>query len=127
MDADVARKDRRIRILLADEQSLFREAVMSVLEGVPDCSCRGGARWTQAVAEAERSQPDVVLLDASAPELRWDPATSLIRMTYRCASWSCVGRRTVGPRRRARGGSQWFPYQGISALRLIDAAPPAPR
>jgi len=78
--ADVAQEDRRIRILLADEQSLFREAVMSVLEGEPDLHVVGEARdGLQAVAEAERSQPDVVLLDASLPNCDGIRATSLIR------------------------------------------------
>ena len=54
--ADVAQEDRRIRILLADEQSLFREAVRSVLEAEPDFDVVGEARdGLQAVAEAERS------------------------------------------------------------------------
>jgi len=78
--ADVAREDRRIRILLADEQSLFREAVRSALEAESDLDVVGEARdGLQAVAEAERSQPDVVLLDAALPNCDGIRATGLIR------------------------------------------------
>ena len=77
---DVERENRRIRILLADEQSLFREAVRSVLESEPDLDVVGEARdGLQAVAEAERSQPDVVLLDAALPNCDGIRATGLIR------------------------------------------------
>jgi two-component system response regulator NreC len=78
--ADAVREDRRIRILLADEQSLFREAVRSVLEAEPDFDVVGEARdGLQAVAEAERSQPDVVFLDAALPNCDGIRATGLIR------------------------------------------------
>ena len=80
MAASAAGEDRRIRILLADEQSLFREAVRSVLEAEPDFEVVGEARdGLQAVAEAERSQPDVVLLDARLPNCDGIRATGLIR------------------------------------------------
>jgi DNA-binding NarL/FixJ family response regulator len=71
---------RRIRIVLADEQSLFREAVRSVLEKEPDLEVVGEA-WDglQAVAEAERSRPDVVLLDAALPNGDGIRAAELIR------------------------------------------------
>ena len=80
MAVDVEREDRRIRILLADEQSLFREAVRSVLEAEPDLDVVAEARdGHQAVAEAERSQPDVVLLDAALPNCDGIRAAGLIR------------------------------------------------
>lgn len=78
--ANASSEDRRIRILLADEQSLFREAVRSVLEAEPDLVVVGEARdGLQAVAEAERSQPDVVMLDSSLPNCDGIRAAGLIR------------------------------------------------
>lgn len=74
------RDGRRIRILLADEQSLFREAVRSALDGEPDFEVVSEARdGLQAVAEAERTQPDVVFLDAELPNCDGIRATELIR------------------------------------------------
>lgn len=70
----------RVRILIADEQSLFREAVKVVLEAEPDLQVVGEARdGIQAVAEAERARPDVALLDAGLPNRDGLRATFLIK------------------------------------------------
>jgi DNA-binding NarL/FixJ family response regulator len=77
---DLTRDDRRIRILLADEQALFREAVRSVLDAEPDLVVVAEARdGSQAVSEAERTQPDVVLLEAGLPNGDGIRATGLIK------------------------------------------------
>jgi DNA-binding NarL/FixJ family response regulator len=73
-------EDRRIRILLADEQALFREAVRAVLESEPDLLVVAEARdGSQAVAEAERTAPDVAILEAALPNGSGIRATALIR------------------------------------------------
>jgi two-component system nitrate/nitrite response regulator NarL len=62
-----------IRVLLADEQALFREAVKMVLETERDFSVvaeAGGA--LQAVAEARRTRPHIALVDQDLPELTVD-------------------------------------------------------
>lgn len=70
----------RVRILIADEQSLFREAVKVVLDAESDLQVVGEARdGIQAVAEAERARPDVALLDAGLPNCDGLRATSLIK------------------------------------------------
>lgn len=70
----------RIRVLLADGQALFREALKSVLEGHPDIEVVAEARdGLEAVAEAERVSPDVALLDANLPHCDGIKATALIR------------------------------------------------
>ncbi len=57
-----------IRILLADQQSLFREAVRTGLEGEADLRVVGEARnGPEAVVEAERTLPDVAILDIGLP------------------------------------------------------------
>lgn len=64
----MSNQEGRIRILLADEQSLLREAVRAVLEAEPDlqvvAEVGDGAK---AVIEAERTQPDVAVMDVSLP------------------------------------------------------------
>ena len=55
-----------VRILLADEHSLFREAVRVAMEGERAIEVVAEARsGRQAVAEAVRTRPDVAILDAS--------------------------------------------------------------
>ena len=68
-----------VRILLADEQSLFREAVKVVLGSEEDLEVVAEARdGMQAVSEAERVQPDVALIDAGLPNCDGVSATALI-------------------------------------------------
>jgi DNA-binding NarL/FixJ family response regulator len=60
----VATDEIQIRILIADEQSLFREAVKAVLQSQDDLEVVAEARdGAQAVDEAQRARPDVALLD----------------------------------------------------------------
>jgi DNA-binding NarL/FixJ family response regulator len=69
----------KLRILIADEQSLFREAVKVVLSAEGDLMVVAEAHdGLQAVAEAQRTQPDVALLDASLPNCDGIRATQLI-------------------------------------------------
>ena len=58
----------RIKVLLADAQALTREAVRSVLESTDDIIVVAeAADGMQAVAEAERTRPDLALVDADLP------------------------------------------------------------
>jgi DNA-binding NarL/FixJ family response regulator len=76
----VAERTSKIRIVLADEQSLFREAVRIVLEGEPDLEVVAEAHdERQAVAESERTRPDVALIDASLIERGGIRTVELIR------------------------------------------------
>jgi DNA-binding NarL/FixJ family response regulator len=57
-----------IRVLLADGQSLFRDAMKVVLETRPDFEVVAeAADGMHAVAEAERTDPDLALVDADLP------------------------------------------------------------
>src|SRR3989442_1760099 len=76
---DVTDGDGMIRVVLADEQSLFREAVKVVLSSEDDLTVVGEARdGLQAVAEIERVRPDVALLDANLPNCDGIRATEQI-------------------------------------------------
>ncbi len=70
----------KIRILLADSQALFREAVKVALEGEPDVDVVSEARdGPQAVLAAERSKPNVAVLDAALLNCDGIHAATLIR------------------------------------------------
>jgi DNA-binding NarL/FixJ family response regulator len=69
-----------VRIVLAHEQSLFREAVRVVLQSEPDLDVVAETRdGLQAVAEVERTLADVALLDADLPNCDGVRTTALIR------------------------------------------------
>jgi DNA-binding NarL/FixJ family response regulator len=70
----------RIRVLLADEQALFREAVKIVLEAQRDFSVVAQAGdAVYAVAEAERTRPDIALVDTELPNLGVEELTRRIK------------------------------------------------
>jgi DNA-binding NarL/FixJ family response regulator len=59
-----------IRVLIADDQRLIREGISSLLDIQPGISVVGIAcDGREAVAEATRLTPDVVLMDVRMPEL----------------------------------------------------------
>lgn len=80
MDHAVGVVEGPVRILLAVGQSLFRDAVKVVLESEPDLQVVAVARdGLQAVAEAERTRPDVAVVDANLPNCNGIRATLLIK------------------------------------------------
>jgi DNA-binding NarL/FixJ family response regulator len=72
--------DGEPKILLAEEQSLFREAVKVALTGQDEFSVVGEARdGLQAVTEADRTRPNLALVDAYLPNCDGVRATALIK------------------------------------------------
>jgi DNA-binding NarL/FixJ family response regulator len=65
-----------IRILLADDQELVREGLRMILDAEPDLEVVGEASdGKQALAEARRLDPDLLLMDVRMPELDGIEAT----------------------------------------------------
>ncbi len=70
---------RPIRVLVADDQPLMRSGFRLILEGQPGIVVVGEARdGDEAVTEAHRLQPDVVLMDVRMPNLDGIAATHQI-------------------------------------------------
>jgi DNA-binding NarL/FixJ family response regulator len=70
----------RIRILLADDHDILRDGLRALFEAVEDIEIVGEARTgREAVEQAERQEPDVVLMDISMPELDGVEACRRIR------------------------------------------------
>lgn len=70
----------KIRILLADDHTILREGIRSLLEHEPDMDVIGEAEdGHQAVKIAAQVKPDVVLMDISMPRLNGLEATSQIK------------------------------------------------
>jgi DNA-binding NarL/FixJ family response regulator len=75
-------------LLLADDQELMRMAFRMVIDTQPDMSILGEAtNGHEAVAAAERLQPDVVLMDVRMPEMDGVEATRLI---VQSESWARI-------------------------------------
>jgi DNA-binding NarL/FixJ family response regulator len=66
-----------ISVLIADDQHLVREGLRMLLEAEPDLRLAGEAsNGTQALAQARRLDPDVVLMDVRMPEMDGIEATT---------------------------------------------------
>lgn len=66
----------QIRLLLAEDHEVMREALRSLLENNPDFEVVGEARDGREVLELARStDPDVVVMDINLPELNGIDAT----------------------------------------------------
>lgn len=69
-----------IRIVLAEEQALFREAMRVVLDSQDDLEVVGHAKdGIASITEVERTGPDVVFLDANLPNCDGIRAAAQIR------------------------------------------------
>lgn len=70
----------KIRILLADDHSLFREGIATVLNNQPDMEVIGEASdGLEAVVLARNLRPDVILMDVTMPGTDGIEATRLIK------------------------------------------------
>jgi DNA-binding NarL/FixJ family response regulator len=68
-----------ISLLIVDDQALVRVGLRKILDGEPDMTVAGEAGdGRQAIAEADRLRPDVVLMDVRMPVLDGIEATRRI-------------------------------------------------
>lgn len=70
----------KIRILLADDHTILRAGLKMMLNAQPDMEVIGEAQdGRQAIQEAQRLQPDVILMDITMPDLNGIEATRQIK------------------------------------------------
>jgi len=75
-------KPGTIRVLIADDHSLFRQGIRRLLEAAGDLEVVGeAATGEEAIRMVEELAPDVVLLDVSMPGLSGIDAAGVIKTT----------------------------------------------
>ena len=71
---------QKIRVLLADDHTILRAGLRMMLDAQPAIEVVGEASdGRQALAEAQRLQPDVVLMDITMPEMNGIEATRQVK------------------------------------------------
>ncbi|MBI4371304.1 MAG: response regulator transcription factor [Elusimicrobia bacterium] len=71
---------KKVRVLIADDQTLFREGIKDLLENERLIEVIGeAADGQEAVRLAKKLRPDVILMDIKLPQLDGVAATRLIR------------------------------------------------
>lgn len=113
-----------IRVFLADDHSIVREGLSSLLRSVDDISVVGDAAdGIQAVREVERLKPDVVVMDIAMPELNGIEATHEI---CRISSQTRVVMLSVHATLdhvflALKAGAKGYLIKGSTAQEVIDA------
>jgi DNA-binding NarL/FixJ family response regulator len=105
---------KKIRLLLVDDQSLFREALHTLLALQPDFEIVAeAANGEQAVALSLKHKPDVILMDLRMPVLNGVEATQRI-----------LGARASGPHLIEARGTRASPEASAGKLPALPEAAP---
>ncbi|MGD0404048.1 MAG: response regulator transcription factor [Candidatus Acidiferrales bacterium] len=77
----VSQLDRRVRILIVDDHPIIRRVVRSTLQRHPHFDvCGEAVNGAEAIAEAKKLKPDVVVLNVSMPVMNGLDAAREIKM-----------------------------------------------
>ncbi|MCG3212310.1 MAG: Oxygen regulatory protein NreC [Anaerolineae bacterium] len=70
----------KIKVFLAEDHTIVRKGIRSLLDGQPDIEVVGeAANGREAVEQVQKLQPDIVLMDITMPELNGLEATVRIK------------------------------------------------
>ena len=112
------------RVLLVDDHTLLREGIAGLLEAEADFAVVGQARnGTEAVAEAVRLMPDLVLMDVGMPVLDGVAATERIKaaLPYVTVVMLTVHDADENLFAAIRAGAQGYLLKDIGGVELVEA------
>jgi DNA-binding NarL/FixJ family response regulator len=126
-------KPRRIRVLVADDHKILRQGLAGLLGEEPDIEVVGEAGdGLEAIAMAEKTQPDVVLMDVTMPHVDGIEATA--RITARLPHIRVIGlsmheEKDLAAALRAAGAVACLSKGGssdllITTIRTVATFPP---
>ena len=113
-----------LRILIADDHAPLRRSIRSLLESHPQWSvCGEAADGEEAVEEAGRLKPDVVLLDVSMPKLNGLEAARRIRQSVPTAQLLVLTMHSSDqlPEEARRAGAREVVMKSDADRSLIEA------
>jgi DNA-binding NarL/FixJ family response regulator len=113
-----------LRVLLADDHALFREALRMVLELTPDIEVVAEVESGLQVLEAvDRSHPDVVCMDVNMPGLDGVEATRQLQSVYPAVKVIGLSAHVDLPRVAAmcHAGAMGYVVKGRAGAELPDA------
>lgn len=129
--APAKRKRLPIRVLLADDHAVVREGLVSMLADQPDVKVVGEAiDGRDAIDQAQRLQPDVVVMDVSMPQLNGDLVAERIKQEMpatRIVALSMLQEEATKERMRQAGAECYLlkTVTGEDILAAIRGAEPA--
>jgi DNA-binding NarL/FixJ family response regulator len=114
----------RIRILIADDHAVVRRGLRSLLESQPGWDvCAEAATGREAVEQARRLKPDVVILDITMPELNGlEAARQILKEVPRAEILILTMHHSEEVARQVlRTGARGFVLKSDADARLVDA------
>jgi DNA-binding NarL/FixJ family response regulator len=113
---------KQMRVLLADDQTKVRSALRLLLEQEPEMSVVGEAADAEdLLAQAEATQPDLVLLDWELPSLRTDDWLSILRTLCPHLKVIALSGRPEARQAALDAGAEAFVSKGDPPERLLAA------
>ncbi len=112
------------RLVLADDHTLFREALRSLLERFPEFAVVGEATNGREILDVvQATTPDIVLMDISMPEVDGLEATAVLSRSYPQVHVIILSMHGVGrfAEEAMRAGAKGFLMKDVATVELQEA------